>query len=195
MAKSDLLAIGLASWIVQDGNYGDFAGGKHAAFALEFFALEPFAAVEPPTGEKPSLIHLDGPQYEVIGRVAHIAAQWWVLDVGFPVYSSTPLPPNVPIGAWIRGEIRIGVDHFSYLETLAKEAEAPALIFDWKIEKIKIQTAPWIEVRPKNWQRDYAQNGWREIDKTDAWHDDGGSAEYILLCGRLDTPARRTLRS
>ena len=56
MAKSDLLTVGLASWVVQDGNYGDFARGKRAAFALEFFALESLLPIEAPSAEKPSLI-------------------------------------------------------------------------------------------------------------------------------------------
>jgi len=93
----------------------------------------------------------------------------------------------------VQGQVHIAVDHFSYFETLAREADAPALIFDWNIEKIKIQTAPWVEVQPKGRRRDYSQNGWREIEKTDAWHDDEGRAAYVLLCSQLDAPARRTL--
>jgi len=194
-AISDYLGIGLASWVIQDGNYGDFVSGKHAAFALEFFAVTLLVTIEPPIGERPALNHLDGSQYEAVGKVVYVGADWWVLDVGFLAYSMTPLPPNAQLGGWIEGEICIEIDHFAYFETLAKEADAPALIFDWKIEKIKIQTAPWIEVRPNSWQRDHAQNGWQEIDMTAAWHDDEGHAAYILLCTKLDSPARRTRQS
>jgi hypothetical protein len=33
---TDLLVVGLSSWIIQDGNYGNFSRGADAAFALEF---------------------------------------------------------------------------------------------------------------------------------------------------------------
>jgi len=35
---ADSLVVGLSSWIIQDGNYGDFSRGERAAFALEFYA-------------------------------------------------------------------------------------------------------------------------------------------------------------
>jgi hypothetical protein len=33
---TDTLVVGLHSWIIRDGNYGDFARDTNAAFALEF---------------------------------------------------------------------------------------------------------------------------------------------------------------
>jgi hypothetical protein len=38
---ADTLVVGLHSWIIQDGNYGDFATNTNAAFALEFYASSP----------------------------------------------------------------------------------------------------------------------------------------------------------
>jgi hypothetical protein len=92
----------------------------------------------------------------------------------------------------VRGEVLIEVDPFFYFERLAHEADAPALIHDWTIEKIEMQTAPFIEVRPRRRERDPARLGWKEIAKTDAWNDDGGLAEYLLHCVRQDGPAQRT---
>ena len=38
--EKPVLHIGLSSWIIQDGNYGDFTVGQRAKFALEFAALD-----------------------------------------------------------------------------------------------------------------------------------------------------------
>jgi hypothetical protein len=80
------------------------------------------------------------------------------------------------LGSWISGEISIGIDPFDYFERLAREPDAPCLIYDWQIEKIERRMGL----------------GWSEIDKTDAWKDDRGLAEYLLHCKRLDGPPRRT---
>jgi hypothetical protein len=45
-------------------------------------------------------------------------------------------------GGWLRGNVYIGVDPYFYFEQLGHEPGAPALIYDWKIEKIEMQTAP-----------------------------------------------------
>ena len=43
---ADTLIVGLHSWIIQDGNYGDFARDTNAAFALEFYASAPLEVFE-----------------------------------------------------------------------------------------------------------------------------------------------------
>jgi hypothetical protein len=148
--------VGLSSWIIQDGNYGDFSCGERAAFALEFYASTALAEIDPGQAPAPSLIHTGGAQYRASGQVVHVADNWWVIDV-------------------------------------ASQADAPPLIYDWMIEKIEIQTAPFIETKPRMMERDPERLGWREIDSTNAWNDDGGRAEYNLHCQRIDGPARRTL--
>ncbi|HYW59089.1 MAG TPA: hypothetical protein VE909_01095, partial [Xanthobacteraceae bacterium] len=96
---------------------------------------------------------------------------------------------------WVRGEIFIGIDPFFYFERLAREPDAPALIYDWEIEKIEMQTAPFIEVRPRLRERDPARLGWTEIAETDAWKDDGGLADYVLHCRRLDGSPRHAVKT
>ena len=50
-----LIQVGLASWIIQDGNYGDFTVGQQAKFALEFGALNGLrAATEGPLNAEPA---------------------------------------------------------------------------------------------------------------------------------------------
>jgi hypothetical protein len=70
---ADLLAVELSSWIIQDGNYGDFSCGDRAAFALEFHApqdLTPFAPEEPPV---PSLTDRGAAAYDVFGQAVYLA--------------------------------------------------------------------------------------------------------------------------
>lgn len=55
---ADTLIVGLHSWIIQDGNYGDFARDTNAAFALEFYALSPLAAVESDPKLAPALTRI-----------------------------------------------------------------------------------------------------------------------------------------
>ncbi len=182
---ADRLVVGLSSWIIQDGNYGDFARDTDAAFALEFFASPPLEAFEPPSALFPSLTYIGDAIHEVVAHVVHVAEDWWVVDVGFLAFREEAPPANVRRGNWLRGKAYIGIDPFFYFERLVHQPGAPALIYDWKIEKIDIQTAPWIEVRPRTFERDPAKLGWKEIDRTNAWEDDG---EYILHCVRVGGP-------
>ena len=189
---SDLLAVRLASWIIQDGNYGDFKRGDRAAFALEFYASTNLDEVEPETPPMPSLTSAGRALYKALGQVVHIGDDWWALDVGVLIFREEKPPQNVRLGGWMSGDIHVGIDPFFYFESLARQPSAPALIYDWEIEKIEMQTGPFVEVQPRLRKRDPTRLGWSEIDKTDAWEDDGGSADYILHCRRLDRPARRT---
>jgi hypothetical protein len=62
---------------------------------------------------------------------------------------------------------------------------AHAQIYDWKIERIEIQTALLIEVWPRVLERDPAKLGWKDILKTNAWKDEG---EYLIHCNRIGGP-------
>jgi hypothetical protein len=191
---ADRLVVGLSSWIIQDGNYGDFRCGERAAFALEFYASTEWAEIDPGRAPAPSLIHAGGAHYRTSGQVVHVADDWWAIDAGTLLYREERPPRVVRRGSWLGGEIDVGVDPFFYFERLSKRADAPPLIYDWMIEKIEIQTAPFIETRPRMMERDPERPGWREIGSTDAWNDDGGRAEYNLHCKRIDGRVRRTLR-
>jgi hypothetical protein len=189
---AELLAIGLSAWIIQDGNYGDFQVGQRRAFALEFYAENELALLA--TEGNARYAHHGDTRYAVVGKVAHVASEWWVLDFGLPAYSSRG--PTAPaLGSWLRGDVYLGVDHFDYFERLSQEPEAPPLIFDWRVDRIEIQTAPLVEGPGRVYARDPKKLGWRGIAKTDAWNDDGGHAEYILHCERLSSEARRTLNA
>jgi hypothetical protein len=167
------LAVGLDSWIVQDGNYDDFKRGDEVAFALEFYALTEWKPVGPE--KHPTLINQEGARYSALAQVAYVAPGWWVIDAGVLLFRDGAPPSGLHPGSWVAGEIDIGIDPFFYFESLSSDPKAPPLIYDWKIQKIEMQAAPLIE-----------------IVATDAWQDAGGHAQYLLHCERLPAPARRT---
>jgi hypothetical protein len=187
------LIVGLHSWIIQDGNYGEFTRGMTAAFALEFFSTVPILELGPSDNKIPSLHHVSEDSYQLVGQVVHKADDWWVIDAGLLVYSDQPPPDNVHVGTWLRGGlIQIGIDPFFYFERLAHQPDALAMVYEWRIDKIEEQTAPLIEIRPKQFARDPAKLGWKEIVETRAWEDSG---EYLLHCTRLDGPRRPRSKS
>lgn len=194
MAESPrTLSIGLLAWIIQDGNYGDFRRGDVRAFALTFYAANPLTPVPFAPGLAASLRSIGGDAYRVIGRDVHDGGDWQVIDVGVLAYCDHGPPRDIPAGAPFKGELVLGVDPFPYFERLSKREGAPALIYDWRIERIDIQTAPFIN-RNGVLIRDPERLGWREVRRTDAWGDNGGHAEYLLHCERLGDEPRRTLR-
>jgi hypothetical protein len=125
--------------------------------------------------------------------VIYLADDSWVIDIGILIFRDEEPPVDVRVGHSVRGEVSIGVDPYFYFERLATRRDAPALIYDWTIEKIEMQTAPLIQIAPKYFARDERLLGWREIDRTDAWNDDGGTAWYRLHCDRVDGPPKHAL--
>lgn len=177
---NEALKIGLHSWIIQDGNYGDFAVGQQYPFALEFWPLEPLTVRHPDATCAPlSMTWERDTIYAIKGKVSFVADNWWVLDAGLAMYLDQANPPG-PVGTPVRGRISVGIDHFSYFESLAREPGAPALIFDWRIDAIEMDTAPRVETKPRFFERDRSRQGWKSLRHTKAWSDDGGGAEYIL---------------
>lgn len=185
------LSIGLSSWIIQDGNYPDLKGGETASFALEFYAPTALA-VAPDSGQVTALEHLHDSTYRINAKIVHVRdIEWWAIDAGILMFREEKPPPGAKLGSRVSGEIYIGVDPFFYRQSLSRHHTAPGLIYDWLIKRIEIQTAPFTRVNDNDWVRDPNKLGWREIDATDAWRDDKGSAEYVLHCERLDNPPRR----
>jgi len=188
---TDLLTIGVDAWIIQDGNYPDFARDDRAAFAVEFYASAALNQAEPKSSLLPSLVNTEPAHYEALGE-----SSTWPMTGGrlmsarFSSARRSP-PINVRLGNWMSGEIYVGVDPYFYFERLAYQPDAPGLIYDWRVEKIEMQTAPFIK-RGRMIIRDAAQLGWKEIAQTDAWADDYGNAKYVLHCRRVSRAGRRT---
>lgn len=185
--------VGLSSWIIQDGNYGDFRRGQTAAFALEFYPHE--CRISAAKELRAELVGED--RYRVTAKVLDVFREACVIDFGVRAFRRHGWPKIIEKGAWIDADIYLGIDPFFYFEGLNKVRGMPPLIYDWKTRKITMQTAPFIESRNARGQRvltrDESKSAYREVARTDAWDDDDGHVEYVLHCQMLDRPPRRTL--
>lgn len=189
MQTNSNFIISLESWIIQDGNYGDFAVGEEHGFALEFWVVDPANVGASSPAVATGYRHLGCENYSVVARTVFVGSEWWAIDFGVPAYTGNTPPKDIALGGVWQGRIGLGIDYFDYFERLAFNSGAPPLIYDWRIDKIEMQTAPFIE-KDKVLQRDPQKLGWREIQKTDAWQDDGSSASYLLHCTRVSDEPR-----
>jgi hypothetical protein len=191
--------IGLGAWIIQDGNYPDFAVGNTVEFAVEFYQ-QPGTAVEACESEVCAR-QLTENNYAVVAKKVLATEDVTVLDIGILVYRDGPLQvPEAAGGNRLRTELGLSVDPYFYFERLSQDANVPALIYTWQIISILRQTAPFVEAVAdsgpyaghKMKSRDVSKLAYEEIERTDAWRDDDGFGEYILRCDLLPTPAKRT---
>jgi hypothetical protein len=168
------MRVALAAWIIQDGNYDDFEPGD-AEFALEFVPERLARLPSSPGGSYRASDSAD--LYAVNGSVVHCTERTWVIDVGVLAYSDVAPPPWVAEGVYFEGDLRLGVDHFTYFERLHERRGFPALIYSWRIDRIWVQTA---SAPP------------REVPRTDAWGPDlkDGSTTYLLDATPLTGPTR-----
>jgi hypothetical protein len=178
--------LGLDSWVIQDGNYTDLAVGDELEFALDFYAHELEAATSGPVAAQ----RKKDDCYEVLAQVTYRADDAWTIDFGIGAYEEERSPP-VEEGMFVRALVQLGVDPFSYLEDLAPRADAPSLVYTWRLERIGLQTAPLVETAPRHFERDRSRWGWKEIPRTDAWNDDNGNAAYQLECALLPVEPKR----
>ena len=117
--------IGLAGWVLQDGNYTDFVTGERRQFALEFGysrakRLEPSSIV---TGPECRYSGHDS-TYDMTGQLLRGAVEpfddnAFVLDFGLRAYTNWMVlddlePPES--GSWLTGSVHLHVDHFEYMD-------------------------------------------------------------------------------
>jgi hypothetical protein len=182
--------IGLDAWIIQDGNYGDFATGQVVEFALEFYSKD-YRQTEP---RAKSCAKLGAAKYSVVGEVIYLNDEAWILDFGMCAFQESKPPIQASVGGFIAAEIYLGIDPFFYFERLHTSPKIPPLICTWKINSIWRQTTPLVELHePSNrkaFVRDKNKLAYSVIPKTDAWKDDGGHGEYFLTCELLPVPPK-----
>ena len=188
----DEWTIGLDSWIIQDGNYGDCERGQLVDFAVEFWSEE---TLSPGTGADRLAERISDDRYRIKGGVVFSSLEplvsAWVIDFGISVFTTGERPFGASVGTVLSGEIVLGIDPFDYFEGLHAVEGMPALIYSWRVDRIERQTAPFVEVAPRVFERDRAAWAWTDVDRTDAWNDDDGHAEYLLHCTLLDDLPRR----
>jgi hypothetical protein len=116
----------------------------------------------------------------------------WVIDIGICVFNEHKPPKGLTVGDRISGRAYLGIDPFFYFERIGKRDSMPPLIYTWHVGGIVRQTAPFVPAGPRLQVRDSSKLGWQAIEATEAWSDDGGHAEYVLMCELLpDEPKRQ----
>lgn len=176
------VAVGVDSWIIQDGNYGDFATGDSQKFALEFGGkgLAPSAK----KGRNAQLLNTS--IYRIRAEVVFVHPKVWVIDFGVRAFWESEPPSFAEAGSWIEGDVFVGIDPFFYTEYLRKLPDMPNLYYEWKIMAISRDDTPWLsrvnERGGTTLSRDLTRERWSEVPRTAAWDDDGGRSSYVLQC-------------
>lgn len=188
--ERDEWEIGLPSWIIQDGNYGDFKVGEQVEFALEFYPH----SIRSNKAMSRSAKRLGPAKYEINGDVIYLKDEVWLLDFGICAFQESTPPDELRVGQFVTREIYLGIDPFFYFERLYTLPGMPPLVCSWKINSIGQQTAQFIETHEPSGHkvlvRDEKKLGYKTIEATDAWNDDGGNGEYVLKCVRFDVPPK-----
>jgi hypothetical protein len=180
------IRIGMNSWIIQDGNYGDFSVGDESTFALEFCGRDL-------TRSEKRAVELELVKdscYRFCGKVVYVRPNVWVIDVGVKAYWESLPPEFISVGDWIEGEIFLGIDPFFYKEYLYKEDGIQNLSYRWTIKRIERNATPWLTTsNPRGGKllsRDLSQERWVDTDSTNAWEDDDCRADYVLHADLCD---------
>jgi hypothetical protein len=146
--------IGLACWVLQDGNYTDFVTGERRQFAVEF-GYARTKRLEPSIHHAEPRCRYSGRDttYEVAGPLLRSATEpmkdAFELDFGLRAYAEWMVlddlqPPAA--GQWLSGEVTLSVDYFAHMDDLAQRPGMPALIYTWTIEEIQLDTTPRVRV-------------------------------------------------
>ena len=190
-------SIGLETWIVQDGNYRDFAVGDRAEFALAF---EPVGELAPAAEGPARAGHVEGNVYDVVGLVVLAEDGVVVLDFGLLAYREEGTRFEVTAGHWLQGRIALGIDPFAYFERLSRDPRYPDLVYTWDVTAIWQESAPFVD-RAGMYRRDRTRRGRVSRARTDAWAEQGWSGsrsieadvpDYVLDCALVDVPPKRT---
>jgi len=164
------------SWIIQDGNYGDFSVGDEVRCALEFYGDLSAAAQY-----TSAMTHLQQNDYQIRAQVVYVAPDAWAVDFGLAVYQEYRPPEFARVGTWVKGRIGLALDPFMYKDRLANETGMPDLFNTWEITSIARDDTPWVVSScGKILSRDPEYHRWTEVEQTDAWNDDNGRGAYLL---------------
>lgn len=182
----DKISIIVDSWIVQDGNYGDFASGDSARFALAFLGN----TLRPGASANMLARHLGKGMYEVCAQVLFVNSEVWVIDFGLCAFWEATPPEFAKPGTWVEGVISVGIDPYFYMEYLHEVTGMPDLFYNWHVASIMRNDTPWlVEVNTHgatSLARDETRETWSSVTRTNAWNDDEGRSSYVLALERRE---------
>lgn len=165
------------SWVIQDGNYGDFEVGDQTEFAIEFTGGNLRSSQQ----RCVSVVHRGQNVYSVCAQVIYSRPDVWAIEFGLRTFEERRPPEFAVSGSWVEGKIELGIDPFFYKERLCKLAGMPNLFNQWEIARIERDDTPWIRSTAGNvFTRDQQKVHWTDVQRTDAWNDDDGRSAYLL---------------
>ena len=181
MGAVSLWKLHLPSWVIQDGTLPDLVCGAAATFAIEFEA--PFFT--PAVGE-PHADLRDDNTYVIVAKVAWRAARAdMVIDVGhLLMMGAFPMAALPTIGDTLGGRGPLAVSGV-FSQSGSHPNGMPNVRYRWMVDRIQMQTAPWVEFEPRGFRRDLSKSGYRDLPRTSMWTDDKGSADYLISCRLL----------
>jgi hypothetical protein len=201
--------IGLASWVLQDGNYSNFKTGQARRFALEMGYIEDLKATD--TDSSLALVAAGDGKYDAVGEVVH---EGTVVDFGLiSAYTQFQMEhlKRPHVGDRVAGQISLNVDPFFYFEEMVQQVGMVPVIYTWTINKIELDVTPMEAIDPtdprfphrhvgpgqtKVYVRTNGARQWRTIDKTRMWKDEAETDDgfpmiaggYQLTCTLLPEP-------
>ncbi len=182
-----------------DGPYDDVKLGQIVEFEIGFNAH----SLEPTTQTEKSTISLGNAEYMFVSEVSYITKHenfLCILDLGFKVGGGYRDLKDVSAGSYLIGQATLFVDDENYWYKLRDDPNYPPLVYTWQINRILLNTTPYIPVITpggnKTQERDASRQSYLELDKTDVWEDGkkyGVFPSYVLHCTLLDIPPKYTL--
>jgi hypothetical protein len=192
-------AIELSYWILIDGNYPTtkFEVGQVVRFAVEFY-LPHYSVCTDPVMLKAVPGRLE---YDAVAEVVFRTEDVLVLNMGelsaFREYTQNALK----IGDHVQGRLSLHVDPFMYYETLHMIPDMPALIHEWRIDSIEIDTTPLITVVDEDGRqttmKDESRISYETVNRVDSCYLKGRGIKtigsWVLHCTKLDRPPSKVI--
>jgi len=192
-----VVPIGIAAWVIQDGNYPDLAVGQDFECALCFGGVGNLAATDR-REVSISQANPDTGSFGVVARILHNDDEICVIDCGLLAYTRDTGYDAIEHNEFVAGTIGFSVDPYDYREFWSKRLGIP-MIYRWRIERI-------LESRPHrsfaecgNGTVFYNHSNWYsvDVDSTDSSHESTFGKDYHpsweLYC-RLLSPEPRLSR-
>jgi hypothetical protein len=171
---------------------GDLSRGDRLEVALAF---RPDDLQRAGVNAEVSAQHVQWHRYAVSGKVVFCGEESWVMDFGLlAACPNRQRPANIGVGAALSGHIWLGSLTAGIWGEDLFEPPAPPLDHVWRVERVWIETTPWIEIAPRSYERASVPPSFAEVDATDYASDDEGRADYLLDCVLLERKPARSLR-
>ena len=135
VSEHTIISLGIAAWVIEDGNYPDFRTGQEFECALCFGGVASLAATDQRQVSM-SPAGCDLGSYDVVARVIHADDEISVIDCGLRAYTRDTGYGTIERNEFVAGCIGFNVDPYDYREFWSKRLGIP-MIYRWRVERIR----------------------------------------------------------